>query len=103
MGKYRNVKTRIDGRIFASKKEAARYCELRLLLKAGEIQDLVCQPPIVCLVNGAHVCTYIADFRYYPAGSRNPVYEDSKGFRTPMYRLKSKLVRACTGIEIVEV
>ena len=102
--KYGNKKTLAHGRLFASKREAKRYGELRLLLKAGQILDLQCQPVIQCAVNGQHVCNYIADFLYYPAkpGSK-PVFEDSKGYRTAIYRLKKKLVKACTGIEIVEV
>jgi len=31
------------------------------------------------------------------------VYEDAKGFKTPIYRLKKKLVKACMGIEIQEI
>ncbi len=50
----------------------------------------------------ADICTYIADFFYIPRG-KLAVYEDAKGMKTPIYRLKKKLVKACTGIEIVEV
>jgi len=35
VNKYRNVRTEVDGIKFASKKEARRYQELRLLEKAG--------------------------------------------------------------------
>ena len=42
--KYRAVPTVIDGIRFASKAEARRYGELRLLEQAGEIRDLVRQP-----------------------------------------------------------
>lgn len=38
--KYRAVKTEVDGMTFASKKEAARYCELKMLEKAKQIRNL---------------------------------------------------------------
>ena len=101
--KYHNQKTRVAGRLFASKREARRYSELRLLVKAGEVFDLECQPVITCKVNGQRVCNYIADFRYRARKSIADTYEDVKGFKTPVYRLKKKLVKACTGIEIIEI
>jgi hypothetical protein len=42
--KYRNIKTIVDGITFASKKEAKRYSELKLLERAGMITDLELQP-----------------------------------------------------------
>jgi len=101
--KYGNVKTMVDGRIFASKREAARYQELRLLLRAGKIHDLQCHPAFACVVNQQRVCTYIADFQYYDVEKGETVTEDVKGVKTAIYRLKKKLVLACGGIEIKEV
>ena len=106
--KYGNVKMVVDGRVFASKREAARYQELRLLLRAGEIDDLTCQPVFGCDVNGIHVCNYIGDFSYVllsPAhsGLGVRVVEDVKGRDTPISRLKRKLVRAVYGIAVVIV
>ena len=50
MSKYRNVKTEVDGILFASKKEARRYSELKLLERAGEIAHLELQPRIkICI------------------------------------------------------
>jgi hypothetical protein len=101
--KYRSVPTKIDGIRFASKKEAARYAALKLLEKAGQITDLKLQPVIKCQANGVHICDYRADFFYVqPKVTPLVVYEDCKGFKTPVYRLKRKLVKALTGIEIVE-
>ena len=42
--KYRNKETTIDNHTFASMGEANRYCELKLLEKAGLISDLQLQP-----------------------------------------------------------
>jgi hypothetical protein len=68
--------------------------------QAGTIADLERQIRYVFEVNGVRVCAYIADFRYRFKGS--VVVEDCKGFRTPEYKLKRKLMMACHGIDILE-
>lgn len=100
--KYGNVPTEVDGRRFASRREAARYCELRLLERAGAIRHLECQVPYRLTVGGLLVCRYVADFRYTEADGRE-VVEDAKGYRTPEYKLKAKLMKAVHGITVVEV
>jgi len=100
--KYRNVKTEVDGIRFDSRAEAKRYSELKILEKAGEISRLELQPEFVCKVEGKLICKYRADFRYFTAKER--VVEDVKGFKTPIYRLKKKLVEALfKGTRIVEI
>jgi hypothetical protein len=98
--KYRAVRTVVDGISFASKKEARRYSELKLMEKAGEIRDLCLQPRYVLNVNNVKVTTYVADFEYWTGNRR--IVEDCKGFRTDVYRLKAKLMDALYGIKIVE-
>ena len=100
--KYKAKPTIFDGIRFASKSEAKRYAVLKLLQDAGEIRDLKTQYSIAIDVNGKHICNYVADFHYYTKTGR-PVVEDVKGFRTPVYKLKKKLVEAVHGIEIREV
>lgn len=109
--KYRAVPTVVNGVRFASKKEARRYQDLLLLGMAGEIRNLELQPRFPITVNGERVADYVADFRYQE--KRNvmcfegvgPIYykwfdvvEDVKGMKTPVYRLKKKLVEAQHGI-----
>ncbi len=101
--KYRAVRTEVDGIWFASKKEAARYGELTLLLRAGKILDLKLQPRFPCRVNRELICTYVADFAYTDASTDRRIIEDAKGFKTPIYKLKRKLVKALFGFDIVEV
>jgi hypothetical protein len=60
----------------------------------GEIRDLELQPRFPIVINGKKVCTYIADFAYRDGQSGNKHVEDSKGYRTDLYRLKKKLVEA---------
>ena len=45
MNKYYARKTEVDGITFDSKHEAERYCELKLLWRAGEIRELMIQYP----------------------------------------------------------
>ena len=110
MTKYNAVSCVIDGVRFASKAEAERYCELRLLLRAGEIENLEMQPKYPITLNGIKIATYIADFRYVsrkqgPQGQDgHVVVEDVKGTKTPVYRLKKKLVEALySGVKIEEI
>lgn len=102
MSKYNSVKTEVDGFVFDSKAEAHRYSELKLAEKAGEITELELQPKYPVEVNGSKICTYIADFRYKD-GDGNQIVEDVKGVKTPVYRLKKKLVEALYWIEITEI
>lgn len=106
-GKYHNKKVVVDGKTFDSQKEADRFQELSMLLKAGEITDLRCQVPFVLIpqqrFNGKVVersCRYIADFTYYRDGKLH--VEDTKGFRTPDYVIKRKLMLYIHGIRIEE-
>ncbi len=87
---------------FASKREHKRWHELRALEEAGLIRDLKAQVPYDLAVDGQHVCRYVADFRYLSPG-QGVVVEDTKGYRTEVYKLKAQLFRAVTGIQIVEV
>lgn len=90
--KYNNVRTTIDGITFDSKKEAARYSELRLLEIGHAITDLQCQPKIPLMVNGKNIGNYIGDFKYKEGG--HWVIEDVKSVATmtPTYRLKKKIL-----------
>lgn len=98
--KYHNEPIQVDGIRFASKREAERYQELRLLERAGQISGLVVHPEFPLEVDGELVGRYIADFAYY--GEQGPVVEDVKSTptKTAVYRLKKKLVQALYGIEI---
>lgn len=98
--KYKAKATVVDGKWFASKKEAKRYGELLLLEKAGIISNLKTQVRFPLNVNDEKVCTYIADFTYFENGQT--VIEDTKGFKTPLYKIKKKLMWACYQFLIVE-
>ena len=106
--KYRSRKTVVDGITFHSKKEAARYSELKLLEKAGVIKGLHLQPRFKIKIGGIQLrfdsgrkVTYIADFQYLDVEADTFVVEDVKGYRTRDYKLKKAMMRAM-GIEITE-
>lgn len=112
--KYHATATTVDGIRFASKKEAARYQELKLLEKAGEIHNIAVQPgfDLAAYRVGDRlpllIGRYVADFVYCtclrtPCVKSHLVIEDVKGFKTPLYRWKKKHVEAQYGITIVEV
>ncbi len=101
--KYKNHKVEVDGVTFASKAEASRYASLKLLVRVGGIEGLELQPRFPLVVNGVKVATYVADFRYRVAATGEVVVEDVKGVRTPVYRLKKKLLEALSGTKITEV
>jgi hypothetical protein len=121
LNKYRNHKVYSDGMMFDSRKEARRYHELLLLQKTGKIRDLQRQVPFLLLPDqrepdtigkrgGVHKgriierkTQYIADFCYYDCESGQTIVEDTKGFRTPEYRLKKKMMLYFHGIRIREI
>ena len=109
--KYNNKKVVIDGITFDSKKEAQRWQQLRLAEASGAISELQRQvayeiaPSVVLDGRKRPARRFVADFQYKRAedGSVALVVEDTKGFRTDMYRMKRHLMKAVHGIEVVEV
>lgn len=93
----------VTGEKFDSKKEYYRWCELRLLQRAGKIADLQRQVKyeLIPKQDGERACTYVADFVYKDADG-NSVVEDTKGVRTDAYRIKRKLMLWVHGIRIKE-
>ena len=107
--KYNAIKTTIDGITFDSKAESRRYSELKLLERVGDIKDLELQPQFQIAINGVKVCTYKSDFQYFEKLTQTDdetawvnIVEDVKGMKTPVYRLKKKLMKAVHNIEIRE-
>lgn len=93
----------------ASAKEHRRSCQLRLMQRAGIIANLREQVKYLLIPaqrdpSGKLLereCSYIADFVYDRDGAT--VVEDTKGFRTPEYRIKRKLMLHVHGIRIKEI
>lgn len=100
-----------DGLKFDSTKEYRRWCELRLLERAGKIIRLERQVKFVLIPSqkgedGKTIekeCSYWADFTYYDCDRKQVVVEDAKGVKTEAYKIKKKLLLYVHGIRIQEV
>lgn len=106
--KYGAVRVRaVDGIEHDSKKEAARWQELNLMLRARLIEDLQRQVrfELIPKQDGERACTYIADFVYIDRKTGEKVVEDVKSpaTRTEAYRIKRKLMLLVHGIRIKEI
>jgi hypothetical protein len=126
--KYRNDSVTIDGELFDSKREAARYQELKLMEKAGEIRDLRVKITYRLIERqdafddqpGLPATTYTPDFDYEEKfrGKWRRVTEDVKfstsaksdekrklKFTTAyqIFRIKVKLMRQVHGLIVKEV
>ena len=110
--KYRSCQTERGGIRFDSQKEARRYDELLLMLRAGEIRDLRLQPQFTIQESyvtetGERVraIRYTADFSYIREVSGERIVEDVKSgpTRTKEYLRNRKLIRSIYGIDVREV
>lgn len=103
--KYNSKKTRCaNGHLHDSKKEAKRCNALHGLENAGVISGLKIQQKFELIpaqryenMENERSCSYVADFTYYLNGIFT--IEDTKGFKTPEYIIKRKLLkqRYCTN------
>lgn len=104
--KYHAKKTVVEGIEFDSAREAKRYTRLRALEEEGKIRHLRLQvpfelvPSFECDGVKYREMKYVADFVYVRDGK--VVVEDCKGFKTPEYKLKKKLMAYMNHINIEE-
>jgi len=101
--KYHARRTTVDGVKFDSEREAEYIGGLILQQRAGIIRLLEIHPSYPITVNGVLIGVYEADARYVLVETGATVVVDVKGVRTPLYRLKKKLVEAIYDIRIQEV
>ena len=95
---------------YDSKKEYYRAQQLKLWLKAGVISEL--REQVVFLLIPSQINSegieekpvrYKADFVYIDNATGQTVVEDTKGYRTPEYIIKRKLMLQVHGITIKEI
>lgn len=102
MNKYGAKKVHADGHTFDSKAEHARWCELRLMERAGLISDLQPHPTFDLLAHTPDgprsIGKYTPDFVYRQGNRR--VVEDVKGGRSQRgaarsdYRMRVRIMCA---------
>ena len=97
-----------EGFEYDSRKERKRASQLKILLRAGEIQFLAKQVQFSLFggKNGGYVATYKADFVYRDNVTGEIIVEDVKSEATrklAVYRLKRKLMMVNYNIKIKEV
>ena len=110
MSKYHNKRIVTQDGKFDSQREYSRWCELKLMQRAGLITDLQRQVRFNLVPAQRapgkrgrvleHAVDYVADFVYTVDGQQ--VVEDSKGAKTPDYIIKRKLMLWLHGIAIKE-
>lgn len=93
--KYYAQRQEVDGINFDSKKEARRYQALKQLQKVNEVKYFIRQPSFDI---GAGV-KYKADFLIVWTNGKVTI-EDVKGYQTPTFKMKKKLVEAKYPIKI---
>jgi protein associated with RNAse G/E len=102
--KYNAKRTEYNGFVYDSIKEAG-YAKKLDLLKMAKGKDKVLsverQVPYEMIVNDVKICTYRLDFKV--TYSDRVEHVDVKGVLTAIYKLKKKLMKACHGIDIIEV
>ena len=101
--KFGAKKTIVDGITFDSKWESERYGQLKAMERGGIVTDLELQVKYDIVINDIKICKYIADFVYKeesPDGKIREIVEDAKGFETPEFKLKKKLMKAVHNIDI---
>lgn len=94
---------------YDSRKEHKRAAQLKLMQRAGIISNLREQVKYVLIPTQRDYagnllereCSYYADFVYDRSGKT--IVEDTKGVRTPEYRIKRKLMLLVYGISIKEI
>lgn len=96
-----------DGTEFDSQKEYNRWCDLRLLERAGKISGLKRQVKyeLIPKQDGERACYYVADFVYLDSDGKQ-VVEDCKGYKKGaaynLFAIKRKLMLCLYGIKIKE-
>ena len=111
MNKYGAKKVVVDGEVFDSRKEYYRWCDLKLLERAGKISDLKRQVKYVLIPSQRQdgklierEVSYIADFEYVENGLK--VVEDVKGYKRgaayQLFSIKRKLMLHLFGIRVKE-
>lgn len=106
--KYNAKKVTYQGITFDSKRERDRWIVLCGMQKRGEIFDLERQVPVFLEGKNGPVMGGLGrgqmrltvDFKYVDSDTGLTVYDDSKGFEAPDFKVKKHVLKA-QGIEVI--
>jgi hypothetical protein len=101
--KFGNKKVVVDNIGFDSKREAARYNELKLMRNAELISSIDVHPVYPIYIKDMKVCDVVLDFAYTIYENSHSVHEDVKGKDNPLSQLKRKMVEAYYGFTVTIV
>lgn len=101
--KYRAQPVVTDEGRFASKKEYADWCALKVQERLGYISHLERQVKFDLTINGQKICSYVADAVYFDTTTKQRIVADSKGVSTPVFKLKKRLMKALLNITVHEL
>lgn len=95
--KFHNIPTEVGNARFSSKKEAKHWEELGLAKKSGALLFVLRQVPF----HHSSGVRYVVDFvEFWASGEVR--FIDVKGVKTPMYKVKKKMIEAEFPITITE-
>ncbi len=101
MNKYNAKRCEEDGIKFDSLMERKYYQDLKLLLKAKEIDKIKCHPVFpISINNEKHICNVELDFQYFDNKLHKWVFVDVKGVYTQLSKIKHKLFEAQYGEKV---
>lgn len=105
--KYGNHRIETKDGVFDSQLEYRRWNELKLFQKAKHITDLERQVKFVLIEKSKYggEIRYVADFVYIDLKTGKKIVEDTKSeaTKTPLYRLKKRLLAEKYGYVIKEI
>ncbi len=105
--KFRNHKIQTKDGVFDSQLEYKRWQQLKLLLKANQITKLERQVKYILIEKSKYgsEIKYVADFVYTDCKTGERIVEDTKSeaTKTPLYRLKKRLLAEKYDIVIKEI
>jgi len=101
--KYRAIKTRnANGVLFDSKKEARLDPVIMMYSKSDFVKEVIRKKVYPIVINGVLVCKYVSDWTILFKNGTEQVY-DAKGYKTQVYKLKKKLMKAVHNLTINEL
>lgn len=96
--KFKAKPQTVEGLYFASQKERKHYEFLKKIQELGEVLFFLRQVPLHIPGGVKYICDFVV---FWTNGE--VTFEDVKGFKTQIYKLKKKLIESYYPLEIIEI